>query len=187
MSVFMILMFLFSMTSPVYERIASFAEHFFIGGGRFDMWKLGLQLVERFPMGVGFANSSVMREFDPSLPFTHRHMHNNILNIALETGILGALAYIWWFFNFIYKGFRYLSFRAGSYAGSEENLYANLLLISLLGWQVAGLVEYNFGDGEIRLLGFVLSGFLLSILVSIPESINKGKEKASEDSCHKAG
>jgi O-antigen ligase len=147
-----------------------FAEHFFIGGGRFDMWKLGFQIIERFPMGVGFANSSVMRDFDPSLPFTHRHMHNNILNVTLETGLIGAWAFIWWFFNFIYKGFVSLHARYGSLAKvSDEGFYAFLILVSLIGWQAAGIVEYNFGDGEIRLLAFLLIGFLISLVISFEE------------------
>jgi hypothetical protein len=167
---FLFLMSLFSLSPPVYERIASFAEHFFIGGGRFDMWKLGFQLVERFPMGVGFANSSLMREFDPTLPLLHRHMHNNVLNIALETGIMGAMAYIWWFFYFIVAGFKHIrSSFGGIKKASQEGVYACLLLISLIGWQVAGLVEYNFGDGEIRLLALVLIGFLVSLIFACRE------------------
>ncbi len=163
----LVLMLLFSLTPPVYERIASFAEHFFIGGGRFDMWKLGLQMIERFPMGIGFANSSLMREFDPSLPLTHRHMHNNILNVTLETGILGALVYVWWFLGFIYKGFSSIIARYEAFTKvSQEGFYVCVLLLSIIGWQLAGIVEYNFGDGEIRLLAFVLIGFLIAIVSS---------------------
>jgi hypothetical protein len=174
---FLFLMSLFSLSPPVYERIASFAEHFFIGGGRFDMWKLGFQLVERFPMGVGFANSSLMREFDPSLPILHRHMHNNILNIALETGIMGAIAYMWWFFHFILEGFKYIrnSF-GGIKKASREGVYACLILISVIGWQVAGLVEYNFGDGEIRLIALVMIGFLFSLMCTLREGSSVKKQ-----------
>lgn len=161
---FLCLMFFFSLAPPVYDRLASFAEHFFIGGGRFDMWKLGIQMIERFPMGVGFANSNVMRDFDPSLPFSHRHMHNNFMNIALETGLLGVVAYIWWFFSFVYKGFMKVFKTFGTIKhATKEAFYVVLLLLSLIGWQLAGIVEYNFGDSEIRLLAFVLSGFLFAL------------------------
>jgi hypothetical protein len=36
-----------------------------------------------------------------------------------------------------------------------------------LGWQVAGLVEYNFGDGEVRFIAFLFIGFLLTLEKSI--------------------
>jgi len=43
-----------------------------------------------------------------------------------------------------------------------ESVYAILILISIIGWQVAGIVEYNFGDSEIRLIVLVLIGFFFS-------------------------
>lgn len=164
---FITLMIVFSFTPPVYERIVSFYDHFFIGGGRFDMWKLGVQMIERFPMGVGFTNAQLMREFDPSLPITHRHMHNNILNVAVETGILGALVYIWWFISFLKKGFLLVfSYRESFKNLADEKLFTFMILIAIIAWQFAGVVEYNFGDGEIRLLAFVLIGFLMTIIKS---------------------
>lgn len=166
MITFLVVVFLCSLLPPVSERIFTFAEHFFIGGGRFDMWKLGFQLIERFPMGIGYANSNLMREFDPTLPVLHRHMHNNVLNIALETGILGALTFVWWFVHFILSGFRSYARRCKQYFLKAHDqphiIYVILVLISIIGWQTAGLVEYNFGDGEIRLLALVLIGLLLS-------------------------
>jgi len=150
--------------SPVYERFASMWEHFFISGGRFDMWKLGYELIERFPLGLGFANSDLIRTFDPSLPFLHRHMHNNILNVVLEMGILGGLFYLYIF---------YLIFTVIKPLVTSRNLVNNwnklslVLGTSIFGWQIAGVVEYNFGDGEVRLMALVLVGVLL---VSLKES-----------------
>lgn len=160
---FLACMLLISLAPPVAERISSFAEHFFIGGGRFDMWKLGFQLLERFPLGIGFGNSNLMRQFDPTLPLLHRHMHNNILNVALETGLLGAITYIWWLVHFVSQGFKKVRLTGARFVQMRmESVYAILILISIIGWQVAGIVEYNFGDSEIRLLVLVFIGFFFS-------------------------
>lgn len=153
---------------PVWNRLADFSEHFFIGGGRFDMWKLGFELIERFPLGIGYSNSELIREFDPSLPILHRHMHNNILNLTLENGILGGLIYVWWFYTFLFGSLKLIMRHGGSLIekGSQLRLLAFAIFLATVGLQVAGIVEYNFGDGEIRLLFLVLSGFLLSLLSS---------------------
>ena len=37
------------------------------------------------------------------------------------------------------------------------------LSAAILGWQCAGVVEYNFGDAEIRLIAFFYMGVLLAI------------------------
>lgn len=37
------------------------------------------------------------------------------------------------------------------------------LSISFFGWQLAGMVEYNFGDGEIRMLTLFMMGILIAV------------------------
>ena len=147
--------------SPIRQRIIDLSDHFLIQGGRYAMWKLGIDIFARFPLGVGLNNSTYMRVFDPSLPQTHRHMHNNLLNIAVETGIIGLAAYIILFFS-IYK--------LGTYtfqkATEQTKLLTLCIIIAIFGWQVAGLVEYNFGDSEIRLIALFLIGVLFSLSVS---------------------
>ncbi len=141
--------------SPIYERIASMYEHFFITGGRFDMWKLGFELIERFPLGLGFTNADLIRTFDPSLPLLHRHMHNNILNIVLETGVMGGLFYIFFFYEI------FSTLRSTFSKNVEVGQWSRLCLVlatSIFGWQIAGVVEYNFGDGEIRFMALLLLG-----------------------------
>lgn len=159
-----------SLYPPIWQRIADFKDHFYISGGRFDMWKLGFQLIERFPLGIGHSNSDLMRKFDPTLPLLHRHMHNNILNITLESGILGGLLYVWWFYSIVKNYFIILRSKFNLENIVGENGFPKLLiycfLLSILVLQIAGLVEYNFGDGEIRYLFLVLMGFLISLLAN---------------------
>ena len=151
--------------TPVQQRLFSGSEHFVMEGGRRDMWRLGFELVEHYPLGLGLDNARHMRKVDPIIPPSHRHMHNNLLNITLETGWLGLSCYIWWMFGIIWLGFH-----IWNKLKSEDHAFAhNISLTSLglscaiLGWQIAGLVEYNFGDGEIRLIAFFFMGLLLAI------------------------
>jgi hypothetical protein len=47
----------------------------------------------------------------------------------------------------------------------------------LLAWQIAGTVEYNFGDSEIRLIAFVFIGLLITISSAL--AANKSNQSKS--------
>ena len=95
----------FIFLSPVRTRALDFVSHFFIVGGRKDMWHIGIELAERYPLGLGLDNARYMQVIDPSLPETHRHMHSNLLNIAVETGLMGVLIFTLWSVFIIALGF----------------------------------------------------------------------------------
>lgn len=151
--------------APVRQRINATAEHFFIEGGRQEMWQIGLELAQRFPLGLGPGNASFMRELDPTLPELHRHMHNNLINIAAETGWLGMAVFIWWMLALIRFGPR--CWKAARRGGTrQQRQLASLALAmsaGIFGWQIAGLTEYNFGDGEVRMIALFYVGVMLAI------------------------
>ena len=151
--------------SPARMRVENFDEHFAISGGRQEMWNLGFEIIQRYPLGVGIHNARFMRELDPAIPHTHRHMHNNLLNVAVETGWIGLGVYLWWMFSLLRLAFSmWNNSRNGKDRISKQVGVISLCLgVALLGWQVAGLVEYNFGDGEIRLIALFYMGLLLTI------------------------
>ena len=152
-------------------------EHFVIRGGRQVMWEIGADLTKRYPLGLGPDNASYMRTLDPSIPHQHGHMHNNFLNIAVESGWLGLMAYLWWIATVIMIGakswFSTFKLKESDKDLSELGVYALCITCGLIGWQTAGLVEYNFGDGEIRLIAFFLIGVLLAIAPIVKCSIEK--------------
>ncbi len=151
--------------SPVRDRLLSSGRDFSLDGGRQYMWSLGRELAQRFPLGLGPDNARFMRVVSPSLPEGHRHMHNNILNVLVETGWLGLFCYLWWLYVSIRFGFyiyRCLLKSSDALAYSLAPL-ALSLGSALLGWQAAGLVEYNFGDSEIVMLAFFYLGLLLAL------------------------
>lgn len=147
--------------SPVRIRLLDFVKDFSISGGRETMWSLGLSLVERYPLGVGPFNAEVMQVIDPSLPWSHQHMHNNLLNVAVEYGLLGLGIFTWWMLMIILLGIKIWQNNRKEHF--EHALIALGLSCALIAWQVAGIVEYNFGDGEVKLIAFFLMGLVLAL------------------------
>ncbi len=145
---------------PARHRLLSGLDDFAISGGRKIMWSLGANIVQRFPLGVGLDNANYMRRMNENLPPLHRHMHNNLLNVAVETGWIGLAAYCWWIAACIGVGFSVI--RRIS-AKNPLNSYALCFSCALIAWQIAGLVEYNLGDAEVRLIALFLIGLLLCI------------------------
>ncbi|MCC6932816.1 MAG: O-antigen ligase family protein [Deltaproteobacteria bacterium] len=163
-----------SFLTPVHNRLSALSEHFTIAGGRKQMWEMGYDLIQLYPFGVGPDNARYMRQIDPSLPDLHRHMHNNLLNIAVETGWLGSISYIWWllaigFLSYLtWKNFK----SSPSPLAKQGMMLTAAIFFALVGWQVAGLVEYNFGDGEIRTMAFFFMGLLL-VLNTLPKKLEQ--------------
>lgn len=169
--------FLLLTLSPARERVFDVSDHFNISGGRKVMWEIGVELSQRFPLGLGLHNAKYMQELNDTIPFEHRHMHNNLLNILVETGWLGLGIFVWWMYLIFKMGF-------GMYLSSQKQndkmqmqlgLLALCLTAALVGWQISGLVEYNFGDGEIRLIVFFFMGLLFAI-----DNLMKRKEESLE-------
>ena len=99
--------------------------------------------------------------------FYYGHMHNNILQIAAERGLLCLLMFVWFFVDLCVGlvGLR----RAGS---ATVRVAALSGLAALTGFLVAGLFEYNFGDSEVLML------FLF--LVSVPFGLEAGGNEDGE-------
>lgn len=128
------------------------------------MWELGVELSQRFPLGLGPHNAKFMQHLDPTLPELHRHMHNNLLNVAVETGWIGLGIFVWWMFMAVRLGFSlWRDFDNSSCPLVRRAAHIGLLAsLALLGWQVAGIVEYNYGDSEVRMLALTTMGILVS-------------------------
>ena len=151
---------------PVQERLAASLADFSIHGGRETMWALGVELISLYPLGLGADNAIYMRTLYPSLPSTHQHMHNNILNVTAETGLLGGCCFIWIIFAAIQIGFRIWRRNhtdTHSYLNRSFGFLGLGFALSVLSWQTSGLVEYNFGDGEVRLMALAVMGTLLAL------------------------
>lgn len=141
---------------PVRTRLVQSQEHFFISGGRSLIWDIGTELAEIYPLGIGYKNSAFLQQFSPQIPQQLKHFHNNLLNILVETGWLSLGIFIWWIIALVRGAF-------GIRADSERRMLGRGLGCAIISWQVAGIVEYNFGDSEVFLVAFLLLGILAQL------------------------
>lgn len=141
---------------PVRSRLLQSYSHFFISGGRHDIWMIGFELLSRYPLGVGYENSSILQDFWPEIPDELKHFHNNPLNIAVETGVMNLLLFLFWVLLLLKVSF------FGRLPGLSR-IVLHGVGAGLIAWQIAGLVEYNFGDGEVRLTIYVVVGALAAL------------------------
>jgi len=138
--------------TPVRERIADSYDHFTISGGRSTIWRIGAELASEYPLGIGYHNSGILRQFAPEIPPELKHFHNNILNITAESGWLAGLIFMW----FIYSVCRFCLRR-------NTSPLVVAVGCAVLSWQTAGLVEYNFGDSEVTLLIWIALGLAMRV------------------------
>ena len=152
-AVFLITAILVALTiTPVRQRLAEAQQNFFIAGGRSAIWAIGAEMIERYPLGIGFQNSPILRQFDHSIPDNLKHFHSNYINVAVETGLIGLAAFLSWIFLLL----RF------SWQQAHQNVIALGIFGAILSSQIAGLLEYNFGDSEIKLIYFVFGGILIA-------------------------
>jgi len=91
------------------------------------------------------------------------HLHNNFLQILAERGIFALASFILACFFIIWQLARLLKARSGEWRAITAGV-----LFAFVGFLVAGLFEYNFGDSEIK--------FILFYFLSLPFLNLKGEE-----------
>jgi hypothetical protein len=149
-----------TLVAPVRTRITDSTRDLFLPGNRYDIWSAAIDVVQRFPMGVGRGNGEILRDY-PNIPRHHKHAHNTALQITLESGYLGLVTFLWWMGRFGALSWR-LQRRLRA-AGGVPHALAVAIFASFVGFHVAGLVEYNFGDSEVLEIFFVIMGLGLAL------------------------
>ncbi len=125
---------------------------------RLYMWQSGLHIVRDHPLtgvGPGQVKAVFPRYALPeAFKKTTSHVHNTPLQIAAERGVLGLLAWLWLWIQFFVEGVRRLR-KLGPGEARERTLVAGSLA-AVLGFLVAGLFEYNFGDSEVVMVAYAV-------------------------------
>ena len=134
---------------------------------------VGAGMIKDHPLfGVGpervddeFANYYKEPDVDT---FYKGHLHNNILQIGAERGLLSLAAFLW----FLVELYRSLISRLRV---SEDTTRWIILgsVASLTGFVVSGLTEYNFGDSEV----FVLFLFIVSIPFGLVPDVQEDPDR----------
>lgn len=145
---------------PVRARVAQLGDEFQLrGGGRYGLWtRVAPNLYQQYPMGMGWR--SVQHEdllgFGAPVQRKLNHLHNNFMQVRLETGWFGAAAWVLWMgsaFVLLFRGWRRAERNQSLWRGAALGLFGAFLALHL-----NGLVEYNFGDSEVFMLMNLLMG-----------------------------
>jgi O-antigen ligase len=145
---------------PVQTRLRLIQEEFQIRtGGRYALWStVAPALLREYPLGMGWRSVTHEDLLKHGVPVQKKlnHLHNNVLQVRLETGWLGLAAWLAWMgavFVWLARGYRR--------ACAEHSPWAGPALGVLTGFTALhfnGLVENNFGDGEVFMLMNLLMG-----------------------------
>lgn len=137
----------------IYHRVSmSFGQNFSPDSSRLAMAFTGFRMIQDHPL-FGVGPERIHTEFplyyqgDDLANFYYGHLHNNILQIAAERGLLCLAAFLWFIFEIYADLARMLK------TATDETRWTVLsALAALTGFLIAGFFEYNFGDSEVLLL-----------------------------------
>jgi O-antigen ligase len=148
--------------SPVQTRVLSMADRADPSATeRMYFWAAGWRMLQDAPV-LGFGPGGVKQHYpayrDPAArrPGTG-HLHNNLVQIAVERGLLGLAAWLAiWIAFFVRAGRIYTGLPT---ARADDRALVAGSLAAVGGFLVAGLFEYNFGDSEVIGLLWVVMAF----------------------------
>jgi O-antigen ligase len=153
------LLFVLLAPTPLLNRVLSIAD--LRDASNYDrlcMVDAGLLMIAERPL-LGIGPDMVPRRYslyrNPTAPrYWVPHLHNVALHLTAERGVVSLAAYVWLMAAPIALAWR--RYRAeGGPAGPRADLYLGTVL-ALLGFNLAGLFEYNWGDVEVQRLALFL-------------------------------
>jgi O-antigen ligase len=139
---------------------------------RVYMWRSGLAMWRQRPL-LGVGPGGVKRDYSRYArpeAFKKRtgHVHNTPLQILVERGVLGLIAWLW-IWGAFYAGAIGQLRRLPSEARTERAIVVGSIG-AITGFLIGGLSEYNFGDSEVVLVAWVI--------MALPWAVN-GKRRAA--------
>ncbi len=127
---------------------------------RLCMIDAGLHMIAERPL-FGIGPDMVQARYPlyrhPTAPrYWVPHLHNTFLQLGAERGLPALAAYLW--MMAVPIGLATRRFRQqGGFAGPRADLYLGAAL-ALIGFNLAGLFEYNWGDTEVQRLALFVLG-----------------------------
>lgn len=142
---------------------------------RLEVWGLSLDVFRRHPLvGVGIRHYpaiNIPEAIVPGVSDRLVHAHSNYFHILATLGIAGFAAYMYLIFRTVAVSLHY--WRT---ARSRQDLFGSGLSMGVFGavmaLLVAGIFEFNFGTGSVRMIYW----FVLALLIS---DIEPGPASAS--------
>jgi O-antigen ligase len=115
---------------------------------RFMIWETGIKIIKDSPfIGYGEVDFKEIysRYRDPKRHGEGSHMHNSALQIMVNSGLLGFLA---WFLLMLYIFLNQIKIFLKTKQHEFLNILAMVSAVSMISLQICGLTEWNFGDAE---------------------------------------
>ena len=143
-------------------------------GMRVALWKGGWEIFKDYPLtGCGFRCVDLVNSQYPDptgYAARYRGMHNNLIQVAVDTGILGATAWlgIWFYF------FRFLYHKAidlGKNVFEHWSIFGSSAAV--LAFLAAGFFETNFYDSEVAMVLY----FIMALPFSGAQNTTKATVK----------
>ena len=117
---------------------------------RMAMAVTGLRMIDAYPwLGIGPGRMERVYpawRVDWGVNEENPHLHNNLLQIAAERGLLGLAAWLWMMAAFVMVAWKVLRVQGSAGPGGPE---ARAALAALAGFLAMGMFEYNFSDSEV--------------------------------------
>ena len=141
-------------------------------GMRVALWKGGWEVFKDYPLtGCGFRCIDLVNSQYPDptgYVARYRGMHNNLIQVAVDTGILGVTAWIGIWFCF----FRFIFQKAIALEKEDPERWVTLgSSAAILAFLAAGFFETNFYDSEIAMV--------LYFIMALPFSGTQNTMKAT--------
>jgi O-antigen ligase len=138
-------------------------------GWRFELWKVSWRVFLDNPItGVGLTNLQTgYLVYMPVKYHSTAHAHNNVLQLLAEHGILGFAAVSLLVLRF---------FIAHLKSALKKNPYGITGAIFTGLFVLEGITEYNFFDGQLSMLFWLITGALIREGEAFPLSKDGGKE-----------
>jgi O-antigen ligase len=130
---------------------------------RSQIWQANLDMIKERPLfGWGYGNYKKFREpyYQPyPAADTHAHAHNNFLQVWVDSGVVGLLAFLFLLSVVLRSGWQ--AYR--SLPAEAEPLRSLTLggTLSIIGFLLGGLTQYNFGDAEVVIVFWAMTGVVM--------------------------
>ncbi|MDH5762197.1 MAG: O-antigen ligase family protein [Nitrospinota bacterium] len=148
--------------APIKERMESIAN---LGDitfqQRLSMWRLGWNIYRDYPVsGCGFHCLMKVRTDYPEhkeITRAYRTLHNNIVQLAVDTGTIGVLAWLSLWLSFLARVY-FMALGRVSHSGNDppDRWVALASLSAVTAFLTGGLFETNSYDSEVIMLTYFL-------------------------------
>jgi putative inorganic carbon (HCO3(-)) transporter len=159
----LLVIFLMSAGAGVQERLWS-TFNFVQNLPRSQIWQANIDMIKERPvLGWGYGNYRKFRDpFYAQHPEANHtgHAHNTFLQVAVDSGLLGLTAFLFFFWSLLRMGWETYQ----RIPPETEPLRCFVLgaVLSIVGFLIGGVTQHNFGDAEVVVVMWAVSGVIVS-------------------------